>query len=62
MNDFNSLISKTPGYDVQDKKQLHSLIADWQIIADLTFSDLLLIIPPDMDDSDDVSKFIVAAQ
>lgn len=62
MNDFNSLISQTPGYDAQDKRQLHSLIADWQIIADLTFSDLLLIIPPDMDDSDDMSRFVVAAQ
>ncbi|WP_018143546.1 sensor histidine kinase [Alloscardovia criceti] len=62
MTDFNSLISQTPGYDAQDKKQLHSLIADWQIIADLTFSDLLLVIPPSMDHCDDISQFVVAAQ
>ncbi|TCD53520.1 histidine kinase, partial [Alloscardovia theropitheci] len=62
MIDFNSLISQTPGYNEDDVNRLHSLIADWQIIADLTFSDLLLVIPPSMDDFDDVSRFIVATQ
>ncbi|OTA27079.1 histidine kinase [Alloscardovia macacae] len=62
MTDFNSLISQTPGYDAEDKNRLHSLIADWQIIADLTFSDLLLVIPPSMDDAGDMSRFIIANQ
>lgn len=62
MTEFDDLISQTPGYDAQDKQHLYSLIADWQIIADLTFSDLLLVTPPAMDDADDVSTFRVAAQ
>ncbi len=62
MTDFNTLISQTPGYTEEDVNRLHSLIADWQIIADLTFSDLLLVIPPSMDDCDDISRFVIAAQ
>ncbi|MFD0704853.1 sensor histidine kinase [Alloscardovia venturai] len=62
MTDFLDYISQTPGYDAEDMRHLHSLIADWQIIADLTFSDLVLLLPPSMDDADDPERFIVAAQ
>lgn len=62
MTEFNDLISHVPGFTAEDKQHLHSLIADWQIIADLTFSDLLLIVPQTMDETDDMSTFRVAAQ
>ena len=56
MTDFANIIANAPGLDDSDREWLHHLMADWQVIADLGFADLLLLIPG----SD--GQFIVAAQ
>ena len=44
MADFSHILATRPDFDESDRECLHHLVADWQVIADLSFADLLLII------------------
>lgn len=44
MADFSHILATRPDFDESDREWLHHLVADWQVIADLSFADLLLII------------------
>ncbi|KFF31085.1 sensor histidine kinase [Bifidobacterium bombi] len=56
MADFDEILSTQSDFDAGDREWLHLLVADWQVVADLCFSDLLLILRRDD------GKFIVAEQ
>lgn len=43
MADFSHILTTRPDFDDEDREWLHHLVADWQVIADLSFADLLLI-------------------
>ncbi len=42
MADFSQILATRPDFDASDKEWLHHLVADWQVIADLSLADLLL--------------------
>ena len=42
MADFSHILATRPDFDDDDREWLHHLVADWQVIADLSFSDLVL--------------------
>lgn len=42
MADFFHLVADNPDFNDLDREWLHHLVADWQVIADLSFADLLL--------------------
>ena len=44
MADFSHILATRPDFDDSDREWLHHLVADWQVIADLSFADLLLVI------------------
>ena len=44
MADFSQILATRPDFDDSDREWLHHLVADWQVIADLSFADLLLIV------------------
>ena len=44
MADFSQILATRPDFDDSDREWLHHLVADWQVIADLSFADLLLIL------------------
>lgn len=46
-----------------DVDWLHRLVGDWQMVADLSFADLTLWIPVELDDHDDpyLSPWFLAA-
>ena len=44
MADFTQVLATQPDFDDTDREWLHHLVADWQVIADLSFADLLLIL------------------
>lgn len=44
MADFTHILATRPDFDDSDKEWLHHLVADWQVIADLSFADLLLVL------------------
>ena len=44
MADFSHILTTRPDFDDEDREWLHHLVADWQVIADLSFADLLLIL------------------
>ena len=44
MADFSHILATRPDFDESDREWLHHLVADWQVIADLSFADLLLVI------------------
>ena len=44
MADFSEILASRPDLDNYDREWLHQLVADWQVIADLSFADLLLIV------------------
>ena len=44
MADFTHILASRPDFDDSDREWLHHLVADWQVIADLSFADLLLIL------------------
>lgn len=56
MADFSQIIAAKSGYTNADREWLHRLVSDWQIIADLSFADLMLVI------RDDQNRYIVADQ
>lgn len=45
MTDISGIIDSVPGMDASDRECLHHLVADWQVIADLGYMDLQLVIP-----------------
>ncbi|RFT35049.1 histidine kinase, partial [Bifidobacteriaceae bacterium NR020] len=44
MADFSNILATRPDFNDSDREWLHHLVVDWQVIADLSFADLLLII------------------
>ena len=44
MADFTHILTTRPDFDDDDREWLHQLVADWQVIADLSFADLMLIL------------------
>ena len=44
MADFTHILTTRPDFDDDDREWLHQLVADWQVIADLSFADLILIL------------------
>lgn len=44
MADFTHILATRPDFDDDDRQWLHHLVADWQVIADLSFADLLLVL------------------
>ncbi|GGI13670.1 sensor histidine kinase [Galliscardovia ingluviei] len=56
MVDFSHLVADNPDFDATDREWLHHLVADWQVIADLSFADLLLVLPTSQ------GKYVVAGQ
>ena len=44
MADFTHILATRPDFTESDREWLHHLVADWQVIADLSFADLLLIV------------------
>lgn len=44
MADFSEVLATRPDFDDSDREWLHHLVADWQVIADLSFADLMLIL------------------
>lgn len=44
MADFSQILATRPDFDASDKEWLHHLVADWQVIADLSLADLLLVL------------------
>lgn len=44
MADFSHILATRPDFNDSDREWLHHLVADWQVIADLSFADLLLVI------------------
>lgn len=56
MADFSHILSTRPDYDEEDREWLHLLVSDWQVVADLSFADLQLVI------QDGEGRYIVAEQ
>ncbi|RBP98110.1 histidine kinase [Bifidobacterium aemilianum] len=56
MADFTHFLTTRSNLDESDREWLHQLVADWQVIADLSFADLLLILPTEP------GKYAVAEQ
>lgn len=53
---FTQILAMRPDFTGADREWLHQLVTDWQVIADLSFADLLLILPmPD-------GRYVVADQ
>ena len=44
MADFSEILASCDDCDEEDREWLHHLVADWQVIADLSFADLLLVL------------------
>ncbi len=44
MADFSQILATRSDLDNSDREWLHHLVADWQVIADLSFADLMLIL------------------
>jgi two-component sensor histidine kinase len=44
MADFTHILATRPDFNNEDREWLHHLVADWQVIADLSFADLLLVL------------------
>ncbi len=56
MADFSEILATRPDLDDRDREWLHHLVADWQVVADLSFADLLLIM------QDGTGRYVVAEQ
>lgn len=50
MSLLNELLSTADGPDHEAVEHLQLLLSDWQILADLSFADLLLFVPHNLDD------------
>ena len=56
MADFTQVLATRPDFNDADREWLHHLVGDWQVIADLSFADLLLIV------QDGNGDYVVAEQ
>lgn len=56
MADFDEILETQSDFDAGDREWLHLLVADWQVVADLSFADLLLVIQRDD------GKYVIAEQ
>ena len=56
MADFTQILATRSDFDEEDREWLHHLVADWQVIADLSFADLLLVM------QDGNGDYVVAEQ
>ena len=56
MADFTQVLATRSDFNEEDREWLHHLVADWQVIADLSFADLLLIV------QDGNGDYVVAEQ
>ncbi|OZG62435.1 sensor histidine kinase [Bifidobacterium lemurum] len=56
MADFTHILATRPDFEDEDREWLHQLVADWQVIADLSFADLLLLV------QDGDGRYVVAEQ
>lgn len=56
MPSLTNILRRAPHLTSVDREWLHLLVGDWQIISDLSFSDLLLLVP------DDSGSFTIVAQ
>ena len=45
MPTLSDLIKKHTDLDTEDLEWIHSLVSDWQLLADLSFADLVLWVP-----------------
>lgn len=45
MSTLAAIVERTTDFDADDLNWLHHLIADWHVIADLAFADLILCVP-----------------
>lgn len=59
MTDFTDVFARSTSLEDEDKAWLRKLIDDWQVMADLSFADLLMVIPIFHDGRDGL---IIAAQ
>ena len=56
MADFTHILAARPDLTDDDREWLHHLAADWQVIADLSFADLMLVL------QDGDGRYVVAEQ
>jgi hypothetical protein len=57
MPSMNDLVREQTGLQPEDLEWLHLIVADWQIIADLSFADLVLWAP-----TADETQYVAVAQ
>ena len=57
MPSMNDLVRAQTTLDVQDLEWLHLIVADWQLLADLSFADLVLWVP-----TADETRYVAVAQ
>src|SRR5579859_2269186 len=57
MPSMNDLVRAHTALDARDLEWLHLIVADWQMLADLSFADLVLWVP-----TADETRFVAAAQ
>ena len=57
MPSMNDLVREQTGLQPEDLEWLHLIVADWQIIADLSFADLVLWVP-----TADETQYVAVAQ
>ncbi|MDD6373583.1 MAG: histidine kinase N-terminal domain-containing protein [Bifidobacteriaceae bacterium] len=56
MADLSQILAGNPGFNDADREWLHHLVSDWQVIADLSFADLILVL------QDVEGRYVVADQ
>lgn len=59
MTDFTSIFARSASLTNEDKGWLRRILEDWQVIADLSFADLMLVIPIE---ENNVAQLVIAAQ
>lgn len=59
MTDFTDVFARSATLSKDDKSWLRRILDDWQVIADLSFADLMLVIPIQ---ENGVQRLVVAAQ
>ena len=47
---LTNILNRSEGLSSTDREWLHQLVGDWQVISDVSFADLLLIVPGVHDD------------
>src|SRR5680860_54343 len=60
MSLLNELLSTVGGLDEEAVEYLQQLLSDWQILADLSFADLLLFVPHQL--ADDTPAYLCVGQ